>query len=87
MLCLTNGSGRENSGRSHPPNFGETLHAGMLGDLVVQRNDLAGSPQTFLPSPGVAGAGNAIPLLSPFGEGNYVALRLRWGFGGEYDLQ
>ena len=55
--------------------------------LTVQRNELSSIPQSFFPGRGVAVAGNSIPLLPPFGEIDYVPLRLRGGFGGEYDLQ
>jgi hypothetical protein len=57
------------------------------GALVVQRNELSSIPQSFFPCPAVAVAGNSIPLLPPFGEIDYVPLRLRRGFGGEDDLQ
>ncbi len=56
-------------------------------NLIVQRNELSSIPQSFFPGPGVAVAGNSIALLPPFGEIDYVPLRLRGEFGGEYDLQ
>ena len=55
--------------------------------LIVQRNELSCIPQSFFSGPAVAGAGNSIPLLPPFGEIDYMPLRLRGEFGGEYDLQ
>ena len=59
----------------------------LKGTLVVQRNELPSLPQSFFPGPGVAVAGNAIPLLPPFGEIDCVLLRLPGKFGGEDDLQ
>lgn len=56
-------------------------------DLVVQRNGLSSFPQAFLPGPGVADAGNSVPLLAPGGEVDHVPLWLCWAFGGEDDLQ
>jgi hypothetical protein len=56
-------------------------------DLVVQRNELSSIPQSFFAGLAVAVAGKSIALLSPFGEPDYVPLRLRGGFGGEDDLQ
>jgi hypothetical protein len=55
--------------------------------FVVQRNELSRFPQPFFPGPGVAGAGNSIALLSPFRKIDHMPLRLRWGLGGEDDLQ
>jgi hypothetical protein len=60
-------------------------HFGLI--LIVQRNELSSFPQSFFPDLGVAVAGDSIPLLSPRREIDYVPLRLRGEFGGEYDLQ
>src|SRR5262249_7686150 len=56
-------------------------------ELVVQRNELPSSPQSFFPGVGVAGAGDSIALLPPGGKVDHVAFRLRRHFGGEDDLQ
>src|SRR5205823_6443037 len=46
---------------------------GLTGrSLIVQRNELSSFPQSFFPSPGVAVAGDSIPLLPPCGQVAHV---------------
>jgi hypothetical protein len=55
--------------------------------LIVQRKELSGIPQPVSPGLGVARAGDAVPLLAPFGETDRVSFGLLGSFGGEDDLQ
>ena len=70
-----------------PTLFGVTDGKAIGTYLVVQRNELSSFPQSFFPGPGVAVAGDSIPLLPPCGQVDHVPLRLRRHFGGEDDLQ